>query len=101
MQIRNPIVKSIDLDQEDEHVKIFLSTLAHDAEETLLRLNGQPLLKVLPPYGMSDAEKKALIDERKDLMRQARDRTKGISAGVIETEIEDSINEVRRRNQSS
>lgn len=94
-------MKSIDLDQEDEHVKEFLSTLAHHAEETMLRLNGQPLLKVLPPYGMGDAEKKALIDERKALMRQARDRTKGVPAGVIETEIEDSINEIRGRNQST
>lgn len=94
-------MKSIDLDLEDEHVKHFLRTLAHDAEETLLRLNGQPLLKVLPPYGMGDAEKKALIEERKALMRQARDRTKGVPTAVIEAEIDDSIIEVRGRNHST
>ena len=70
-------MKNIDLDREDEHVKQFVKSLTVDPDGALLRLNGQPLVKVTPPYGMSAAEKKALIDERRELMRQARENVKG------------------------
>ena len=94
-------MKSIDLDQEDEGIKRFIRNLAHGSEGAMLRLNGQPLLKVLPPYEMSDAEKKAFIEERKALMRKARERNKGVPIKVIDKEVEEAIDEVRGRKKSS
>ena len=84
-----------------ERVKRFVRTLAKGAEGAMLRLNGQSLLKVLPPYEMSDAEKKALIEGRQDLMRKARERNKGVPMKVINKEIEEAIDEVRGRKKSS
>jgi hypothetical protein len=95
--VRNLFVKSIDLDREDEHIKRFIRTLGHRTEETVLRLNGQPVVKVSPPNEMSDAEKKALIEQRQALIRKARARTKGVPMKVIRRETEEAIREVRGR----
>jgi hypothetical protein len=55
------------------------------------------LCKIRPGRSLSKAEKKAQIEERRELIRQAQARNKGISNRLIERQILDAVEKVRSR----
>jgi hypothetical protein len=93
-------MKRVNLDRAPPAVKQFVSTLPLESEGVELELNGRALCRVLPPGQLSEAEKKALIDERWRLIRQARERNRGVPARVIEREVQEAVEQVRRRRRS-
>jgi hypothetical protein len=90
-------MKRIKLDTASRTVQQFIRSLPVDAEGVELELNGRVLCKVIPPLQFSDAEKAALIQEGRELMRRARERNKGVPARVIEREVREAVKEVRSR----
>jgi hypothetical protein len=90
-------MKRIKLDTASRTVQQFVRSLPVDAEGVELELNGRVLCKVIPPLEFSDAEKAALMQEGRELMRRARERNKGVPARVIECEVRDAVKAVRSK----
>jgi hypothetical protein len=92
-------VKRINLDRAGRAVRNFVSKLPIEHDGVELELNGQVICKVVPVLQYSDAEKKALIEERRKLIRQAQQRNRGVPARVIAQEIRQAVEQVRRKKQ--
>lgn len=90
-------MQRISLDAADEAVKKFLRALPLDQDGVELELNGRLLCKIVPAAQLSAAEKEALVEERWRLIRRARERSKHVPASVVEREIDEAIDEVRRQ----
>jgi hypothetical protein len=90
-------MKRVKLDTASRTVQQFVRSLPGDTEGVELELNGRVLCKVIPPLQFSDAEKAALIQECRELMRRARERNKGVPARVIEREVCEAVNAVRNK----
>ncbi|MBW3542370.1 MAG: hypothetical protein KY476_19050 [Planctomycetes bacterium] len=90
-------MKRVSLDAATSAVKRFVRDLPLDDEGVELELEGEVVCEVLPPQSGSDAARQALIDRGRELARRARSRNKGVPARVIEREVRDAIDEVRRR----
>jgi len=90
-------MKRIKLDRAGRAVQTFVRTLPVEHDGVELELNGQVICKVVPALQFSEAEKKALIEERWKLIRQARQRNRGVPGQVIEREVRDAVEQVRRK----
>jgi len=68
MKRREPDVKHINLDTQDEHVKQFVLGLQLDTEGSVLEADGRPVARVIPVSGNSryDRErlKQAILNRR-------------------------------------
>lgn len=68
MERREPDVKHINLDTQDEHVKQFVLSLQLDTEGSILEAEGKPVARVVPVSGNSgyDPErlKQAILNRR-------------------------------------
>lgn len=90
----------VKLDTAAPAVKEFLRTLPSDPEGVELELEGTVLYKLIAPQQLTEPEKRAIIDRGRELVRQARERNKGVPAKVIEREVRQAVDEVRRRQRS-
>lgn len=85
----------VSLDRESDSVKQFVRSLPIKPEGVDLKLEGQVICKVTPP--LAEAEKLALIERGRELVRRARERNRGVPAQVIEREVREAVDEVRQR----
>lgn len=90
-------MKRLNLDRATPSVKKFVRGLRPDSEGIMLELNGQVLCKVIPATQFSEAEKMALLERGRELIRQARERNRGVPTRVIEREVRDAVRMVRSR----
>ncbi len=90
-------MKRINLDHDERTIREFVRSLPREHEGIELELDGRIVCKVVPPLQFSEAEKKALIEERWQLIRQAQARNKGVPARVIEREVRQAVEAVRCR----
>lgn len=88
-------MKHVKLDGEDERVKQFIRNLAIDSEGVELELEGRAICQVLPP--LETAEKAAILERGRELVRRARQRNQGVPSRVLDREVRDTVKEVRRR----
>jgi hypothetical protein len=84
----------ISLDGENDFVKQFVRSLPIKSEGVDLELDGRVICKVVPPH---EEIKNALIERGRELVRRARERNRGVPASVIEREVRDAVDEVRRQ----
>jgi len=90
-------MKHINLDTAADDVKEFVSTLPLGDDGVELELDGQVICKVLPPQGFSEADQAVLIERVRQLVHQARQRNRGVPSKVIEREVGQAVDEVRRK----
>ncbi|MEX2120209.1 MAG: hypothetical protein WD847_11495 [Pirellulales bacterium] len=90
----------IKLDTAPPQVRQFLEDLPLDQGGVELELNGRVLYQVIPPHQLSDAQREAILAEGWELIRAAQERNKGVPANVIEREVREAVDEVRRRRHS-
>jgi hypothetical protein len=92
-------MKRIKLDRADQAVKQFLRSLPVEAGGVEIELEGQVICKVVASRQFTDAEKKALAEERWRLIRRAQERNKGVPARVLAKEASEAVEQVRRNRQ--
>lgn len=92
-------MKRVSLDTATTAVKTFVRSLPIDTEGVELELDGRVLCEVLPPRSISPDERESLIVRARALADRARMRNKDVPARVIEREVRQAVNEVRRRKQ--
>jgi hypothetical protein len=90
----------VKIDDAPHAVKHFISTMAVKSEGIELELNGRIVCRLYPPAQLSEEEKKALIDQRWHLIRQAQHRNRGVPALKIQREVRKAVEKVRRRQRS-
>lgn len=90
-------MRKVTLDKAAPAVKKFFRSLKVGHEGIEVVLNGEPVYKVIPASQMSEAEKQAMVDRTWKLINRARERNKNVPARVIEREVRDAVDEVRRR----
>jgi hypothetical protein len=90
------VVKRVNVDGADAAVRKFLKSIALGADGVELELNGKVIGKLLPPFAFSEADKKALVEQRWKLIRQAQIRNRGVPSRIIEREIREAVDQVRR-----
>lgn len=91
----------ISIDDASADVKEFLCSLPLTAEGAELELNGRVICKVIPARQYSEEEKQALFARGRELVRRAQRRNRGVPARVLEREVREAVDEVRRRKQTS
>ena len=92
-------LKRVNVDGANAAVRKFLKSLTLGADGVELELNGKVIGKLLPPFTFSEADKKALIEQRWQLIRQAQKRNRGVPSRIIEREIREAVEQVRRGKQ--
>lgn len=92
-------MKRVKLDTAAPAVKEFVRGLRVGVDGVELELDGQVLYKLIPPSQLSEAEKEALLEKGRELVRRARERNKGVPAKVLAREARQAVDEVRRRRQ--
>jgi hypothetical protein len=92
-------MQRVNLESAPEAVKKYLSDLPVEPDGVELVLHGEVLYKVVGPHQLTDAERDAILDEGLQLIRQAPQRNKGVPAKVIEREVREAVDEVRRRHR--
>lgn len=90
-------MKRIKLDKADEAVKKYFRSLRLGREGVEVVLDGAVLCKVIPAEQLTPAQAKALVEERWAMIREAQERNKGVPARVIEREVREAVETVRRR----
>jgi hypothetical protein len=90
-------MKHIVIDQQNEQVRQFIRSLPLEPDGVEIELDGQVVCKVIAPHQLSDAERDAALKRGWDLIEQAGERNKGVPAKAIEREVQQAVDEVRRR----
>ena len=90
-------MKRVKLDGATTAVKDFVRGLPVGPEPVELELKGRVLCTVIPSLQFSEAERATLLREGRELVRRARERTKNIPAKVIERQVRQAVQVVRRR----
>jgi hypothetical protein len=88
-------MKRLNLDHDERSLKEFVRALPLQHEGIELELDGRIVCKIVPPLQCSEAEKKALVEERWQRIRQAQERNKGVPPRIIEREIREAVEAVR------
>ena len=89
-------MKRLSLDAVAPTVRKFLSTLPLEEGGVELELDGHVVCRVVPPLQLSEAEKRALIQQRRQLIRRAQKRNQGVPDRVIAREVREAVTMVRR-----
>jgi len=92
-------MKQINVDAETTDVKRFIEKLPAEPTGVELLMNGRVICTVIPSLQLSPAEKERLVKRRWELICRAQERNKGVPASVIEREVREAVEEVRRRKQ--
>jgi hypothetical protein len=88
-------MKRVNLDNAHAQVRKFFGSLALKADGVALVMKGHVIGKLLPPSRLTEAEKKALIEQRMQLIRRAQNRRRAIPSRVTEILIREAVEEVR------
>jgi hypothetical protein len=89
-------MQRMSLDSAATAVQEFVRSLNFDPEGIELELNGRVVCKVISPYQLTEEERDELLKGGVSLMREAQSRNKGVPAKVIEREVREAVDEVRR-----
>ena len=87
----------IDLATTQKPVRDFIRSLGKVREPVELVLDGNLVARIIPPTELSDAEKQRILAEGWAVVEEARARTKGIPASVIQKAVDKAVREVRAR----
>jgi hypothetical protein len=90
-------VKQIKLDRQDDRIKEFIRTLPIEPDGVELELNGKIICRVVGPHQLTAAERAAILERGRELIKRARHRNKGVPAKVLEREVQEAVDEVRGR----
>jgi hypothetical protein len=90
-------MRRINLDDAPPAVKKYIRSLRVGPGGVNLESQGEVILRVLPPNEMTEAEKAAAVDKAWKLIRRSQERNRGVSQAVIAREVQDAVDEVRRR----
>lgn len=90
------MTKRIDLAKE-QPLHDFIKRQGRIREPIELVLGDNIVAKIVSPTEVSNGKAAAVIARGRELVRQARERNKGVSANVIEREVRQAVSEVRRR----
>jgi hypothetical protein len=93
------MMKRLKVDTAAPAVKEFFKSLSIDGNGVGIELGGDLVCKIIPPSQLSEAEKAAHLADVRDLLRRSRERSKGVSARVIERDIRAAIATVRGGNK--
>lgn len=94
-------MKQISLDSAAEDVKQFVRALPIGDEGVELALDGDVICKVIPPHGMSEAERDAVLATGWQRIREAQARNQDVPSKIIEREVNEAVDQVRRESNSS
>ncbi len=92
-------MRRVNLDHAPAAVRKFLKSIARCADGVELEMNGELIGKLVSPFAFTEAEKKALIEQRWQLIRQAQKRNRRVPGRMIEREIREAVEQVRRGKQ--
>lgn len=92
------MTKRVDLAKE-KPLHDFIKRQGRIREPIELMLDDNIVAKIVSPTELSGQEAAALLARGRELVRRARERNKGVPAKVIEREVRQAVNEVRRRHQ--
>jgi hypothetical protein len=90
-------MKHITVDRENDQVKEFLRTLPLEPDGVELELNGRVICKIVAPGQLTSQERDAILEAGWQRVREAQERNRGVPAKVIEREVNEAVDEVRRR----
>jgi hypothetical protein len=90
-------MRKVKVDKAAPSVKKFVRSLKVGQEGVEVVLDGKTVFKAIPASQMSEAERKALIDRTWEMIRKVRERNRHVPASVIQREIREAVDEVRRR----
>jgi hypothetical protein len=78
-------------------VKQFFLSLPSDSEEVELLLKGDVICRIIGPKQLTQDQREALFARGRELVRIARERNRGVPAKVIEREVKQAVDDVRRQ----
>lgn len=90
-------MKRVKLDTATADVKQFVRGLPINNDGVELELDGKVVCEVLPPHTVSPAERAALVSRAREIGVRSRARNQGVPARVIEHDVQEAVDEVRRR----
>jgi hypothetical protein len=88
----------VSLDKEPPDVQRFIQNLAVEGEGVDLEMNGRVVCRLIPSAYLTEAEKERLVRDRWELMHRAQERNRNVPADVLEREVLEAVDEVRRQN---
>ena len=88
----------VSLDKEPPDVQRFIQNLAVEGEGVDLEINGRIVCRLIPSAYSTEAEKLRLVQDRWVLMHRAQERNRNVPTDVLEREVQEAVNEVRRQN---
>jgi hypothetical protein len=92
-------MKRVILDGAGADVKEFIQSLPLQSGRVELELEGRVICNVVPPgFEFSDAERAVLLQRGRELVHRSRQRNLNVPEQVIEEEVANAVDEVRRRN---
>ncbi len=90
-------MERVKLDGAPASVKRFVRSLRIQNNGVELELDGQVLCRVVPAADFTEVEKAVLIDRAKEMIRGARQRNAGIPSRILQRDVREAVDEVRRR----
>jgi hypothetical protein len=90
-------MQRIKLDTAAPDVKKALRSLSSRPNGVEVELDGAVIGRLLPEASLSDAEKTALVTRGRELVRRARQRNKEVPSRLLQQEVDQAVQEVRRR----
>jgi hypothetical protein len=88
-------MKHLKVDTAAPAVRKFFQALSIDGNGVGIELGGNLVCKIVPPSQLSDAEKSAHLADVRELLHRSRQRSKGVSARIIERDIRAALATVR------
>ena len=92
-------MKRIKLDKAAPAVQQFVRDLPVAPNGVELELAGKVIGRLIPPTGLAEPERAALIARGRELVERARAQSKGVPSRILEREVREAVDEVRRRRQ--
>jgi len=87
----------VSLDVADASVRDFIQGLPIQAQGLELVSHGRVLCTVLPPGLLSESEKAVVLERGRELVQRSRKRNRAVPEEVLEQEVCQAVEEVRRR----
>jgi hypothetical protein len=95
---KESVMPRVNLDKEPPDVQRFIESLAVQGEGIDLEINGRVVCRLIPSAHLTDSEKERLVRDRWALMHRAQERNRNVPAEILEREVLDAVDEVRRQN---
>jgi hypothetical protein len=92
------MTQRIDLAVANKPVREFICSLGKFREPIELVFQGTIVAKLIPPSELSDTEKERVLQEGWQVVEKARTNAARLSAGEIQKAVDQTVREVRGRN---